>query len=106
MRRDGAQFASGNFHREIELAPLANLHDRRLGPAASGKKLRDKFDRLLRGGKADAHGRPLGEMLQPFERKREMRAALVVGDGVNFIHDHRFDTLFRISRLFSAVSRM
>ena len=31
------------------------------------------------------------ERIQPFERQRQVRAALVVGDGVDFIHDHRLD---------------
>ena len=29
-----------------------------------------------------------GESVEAFERKREMRAALVVGDGVDFVDDH------------------
>ena len=53
--------------------------------------MRDQLDRLLRGGKADAHRRPVGKRVEPFERKRQMRAALVVGDGVDFVHDHRLD---------------
>ncbi len=48
----------------------------------------DQFDRLLRGRKADSGERLRGERFEAFERKREMRAALVVGDGVDFVHDH------------------
>ena len=75
------------------------------GRSLPGEELRDRLDRLLRGGKADAHRRALEQRFQAFERKRQMRAALVVGDGVNFVHDHRFDVR-SIARLFSAVSRM
>jgi hypothetical protein len=37
----------------------------------------------------DAHQRVPGERLQPFEGKRQMCAALVARDCVNFVHDHR-----------------
>ena len=50
----------------------------------------DFFDRLLRGRQSDARG-PIRKQVQPFERKRKMRAALVVGDGVNLVDDHRLD---------------
>ncbi len=89
VRRHRPKLARGNFDSEIEFASLCDLHDRRRGPSVSGEKLRDQFDWLLRGGKADAR-RPRGcERFEPFERQREMRAALVVRDGVNFVDDHR-----------------
>jgi hypothetical protein len=48
----------------------------------------DFFDGLLRRREADAHGRARGERFQPLQRKGEMDAALVVGHGVNFVHNH------------------
>ena len=59
------------------------------GRSLPARNCADQLDRLLRGGKADAHGRLRRQRFEPFERERQMRAALVVGDRVNFIHDHR-----------------
>ena len=67
---------------------MADVDDDRRGAVAAGKELRHQLDGLLRGGKADAHGRALEQGFEAFERKRQMRAALVVGDGVNFVHDY------------------
>ena len=58
------------------------------GRPLPGKKMRNVLNRLLRGRKPNAHRRPLGQRIQSFQRKRQMYAALVVGDGVNFIDDH------------------
>src|SRR5579862_6216596 len=91
MRRNRAKFASGNLNRQIEHALVADLHDHRIGTAAAGEKMRNQLDRFLRGREADAHGRPIGKSFEAFERKREMRAAFVVGDGVNFVDDNGFD---------------
>ncbi len=47
----------------------------------------------MSGGKTDAHRRParpplLHQRFQPFQRKRQVRAAFVVCHGVDFIHNH------------------
>ena len=66
----------------------------RLFPA---RKLRDQFNgRLLRSGKADTDRRTLKQSLKPLERKREMRAALVVRYGMDLIHDDCLDRCRRI----------
>ena len=70
---------------------MADLHDHGIGPAASRKEMRDQFDRLLRGGQTDPDRRPIGERFQSFQRKRQVRSPLVIRDGMDFIHDHRFD---------------
>ena len=49
---------------------------------------RDLIERTLRGGQADALGRLLGELVQPFERQREVRAALGGRQGVDLVDDH------------------
>ena len=61
------------------------------GRAAATQKMRDEFDRFLRGGKTDARQRFAGQMVEAFEREREMGAAFVVGHGVDFVHDDGFD---------------
>ena len=87
---------------------MADVDDHGIGPRhllGAAKKWATLFDRLLRRGKADAHGRAMSQRFQPFERQREMRAALVVGHGVDFVHDHGLDIAQDRAAL-SAVSRM
>ncbi len=88
---DRAEFALGDFDRDVQAAAVTGIDDYGVRPAIAGKKVRDGLDRLLRGGKADADGRMLEQGFEPLERKRQMRAAFIVGDGVDFIHDHGFD---------------
>jgi hypothetical protein len=37
--------------------------------------------------------RPLGECLESFQRKRQVRPAFVLSDGMDFVHDHRLGRL-------------
>ena len=53
--------------------------------------MRDFFNRLLRRGQTNAHRRLVSQRFQTFQRQRQMRSALVVGDGVNFIDNHRLN---------------
>ena len=91
IRSNRAEFARRHFDGEIDVPALRHFDDHRSGAIAAHQKLSDQLDRLLRGGKADAHGRLRRQRFEPFERERKMRAALVVGDGVNFVHDDRLD---------------
>ena len=49
----------------------------------------DLLDRLLRRREADALQPAAGERVEPLEREREVRAALVAGDGVDLVDDDR-----------------
>ncbi len=49
------------------------------------------LDPRLRGRKADALERLLDQTLEPFDRKREMRAALRARDRVHLVDDQRVD---------------
>ena len=51
------------------------------------EKSGDLLDRLLRRRQPHAHQAAAGERLQALERQRQMRAALVAGDRMNFIDD-------------------
>ena len=78
---------------------MADIHDRTgAGGPLPVRKSRDLLDRLLRGRKPMRNGW-FAEQLQPLERKRQVRAALVVGDGVNFVHDHRLDIAQNLAAL-------
>src|ERR1022692_4653370 len=48
------------------------------------------LNRLLCGREPDA-GWPVRQQVKPLEREREVCAALVIGDGVNLIHDYGLD---------------
>ena len=48
-------------------AAVAGIHDHGRRPVVPGEKLRDRFDGLLRGGKADAHRRAREQSFQAFE---------------------------------------
>ena len=96
VRRDRAQFGRWNLDCKIERALVANVDDygsgaRILRIGVAGKKTRDVFDRLLRRRQPDAHGRALGQRFQSLQRQREVHAALVIGHGVDFVHDYGFD---------------
>jgi hypothetical protein len=49
-----AKLATGNLDRNIELAPMAYLHNDRIGPIRTSQKMRHEFDGLLGSGKANA----------------------------------------------------
>jgi hypothetical protein len=70
---------------------MPNVDDHRIGAATPREKVRDFFNRLLRGGKSDPHRRFVSQSLEAFERQRQMRSALVICDGVDLINDYRFN---------------
>ena len=57
----------------------------------AGQKIGYQFDGLLRGRKANAWEALACQMVESLERERQVRAALVVGDRVDFVHDDGFD---------------
>src|SRR5262249_58096287 len=77
-----------NFNAEIKLALMTDVDDDWVSTAAASKEVRDCFDRFLGCGKTNSHRRLRGEFLQALQRKRQVRATLVVSYCVDFIHDH------------------
>ena len=77
------------LEREIALARVAFVDDRagRIGNAR--EKAGQHVDRLRRRRNADARRRPLAERFEPFQRQRQMRAALVARERVDFVDDDR-----------------
>ena len=47
----------------------------------------NRFDRPLGRGKPDSLERPLGELLQAFQRQRQVRSAPCADDCVDFVDD-------------------
>src|SRR5919106_1044400 len=57
--------------------------------ARSHQQAGRRLDRLHRRREADTDGRTPGDGLEPLEREREVRAALVAGQGVDLVEDDR-----------------
>ncbi len=89
--RDRTQLVARHLDRERHLAPVSDVDDVR----GAAEEVRDFLDRphgrreadALRFRAAVAHD----QIVEPRERQREMRAALVARQRVDFIDDDRFD---------------
>ena len=87
---DGAKLGRRDLHRQVELAAMANVDDGRSRTSRAGQEMRDLLNRLLRRREPDARW-PVRQQVKPLQRERQVRAALVVGDGVDFVHDYGLD---------------
>ncbi|HEX8827322.1 MAG TPA: hypothetical protein VF778_04335, partial [Xanthobacteraceae bacterium] len=85
------KLAAGDFDSQIQFTPMADLYDVRRRLPCAGEKTAEEFDGFLRRGKTDARQPLTRQMVKAFERERQVRAALIVGDRVDFVDDDRFD---------------
>ena len=83
--RDGRERVARNFDGEIHGTPMPHVND----VCGRAEHATHFLDGLYCCGKSDALQPAAGECIQTRERERQMRAALIIGDGVNFIHDNR-----------------
>src|SRR6478736_842798 len=90
-----AKLLSGDLNRKVHGALVADVYYNRVRPVIPGEEVGHGFNRLLRGGKSDAH-RPLRfepaghrflKGVKPFKRERKVSAAFVVRYGVDFVDD-------------------
>ena len=79
--------AGGTSSARSRRADVTGIDDGAAHSMCAGQKLCDYFDRLLRCRESDPRQRAAGQSLQAFQRQRQMRAAFVARDGVNFIDD-------------------
>src|SRR5216684_7344029 len=91
IRGNRAKLAARNFDGDVHLALVADVYYGWCGAFGAGEEVSDHFDWLLRGGEANAREAFAGQMIEALERQREMSAALVVGDGMDFVDDHVLD---------------
>src|ERR1051326_2813742 len=82
---------SGNFDGKIESALMADINDDWIRAAIAGQEVGDIFNRLLGGRESYADRGLFRQSFQAFERKRQVRAALVIRNGMYLINDHGFD---------------
>ena len=100
VRCNGPQLAGGDFDSDVELARVFNVDDHRVRPVAPGQKTRNQLNRVLRGGEADPNGGTVSQSLQSLQGERQVRAALIVGDSVDLVHDYRLHGLQDFAALF------
>ena len=86
VRADGRQGRVRHLDREVEAAVMAGVDQGAIAPGAD-QQARRLLQRLLRRRQPDALQRPAGQRLEPLERQRQVRPALVAGDGVDLVHD-------------------
>ena len=83
----------GHLDREVQRPAMPAVDDRAAGRGVgvatrrADEQTGDLFDRLLRRRQPDALQRPPRERVEPLERQREVRAALVGGDRVDLVDD-------------------
>jgi hypothetical protein len=75
---------------------VADVNDLRQLPLAD-EEPSDPFDGALRRRETDARRPPVTQRLEPFQREREVGAALVAGDGVDLVDDHRLGGAQRLA---------
>src|SRR5882672_5054872 len=63
VARDWPEQRGWDFDREVKGALVADIYDHRIGPSISGEKVRDIFDRLLRGREPNADRRAMSQRL-------------------------------------------
>ena len=95
--RDRTEKGRGYFDSEVKGALVTDVDDDRISTSITREKMRDIFNWFLGRRQADAKGWPIREMFEPFERKRKVRAAFVIGDGVDFVHDYGFNIAQNLS---------
>ena len=88
--RHRLQLAVGQLQAEVGVALMADVDHGGQGPVADQQPA-DGLDRALRGRQPDPHRAPVAEGFQPLEGEGQVGAALVAGDGVDLVDDHRLD---------------
>ncbi len=96
-RRQLAHVLERNDDLQVELFRNSRVDE--VDRSRAGDEAADLLERALRGRQADALERLLDQTLEPFDRKREMRAALRARDRVHLVDDQRVDAAQDISRL-------
>src|SRR5262245_21015296 len=92
---DRAELLVGRLNAQIERTAMAGVDDRAMRTAigrettGADQQARDFIDRLLRRREPDALQPAAGQRVETLHGKRQVRATLVGGDGVNLVDDQR-----------------
>ena len=95
---DRFELALGQFEREVEVALVARVDDRRQRPIPH-EQTRHGLDRSLRRGQADPARPTVAQHFETFQREREVRTPLVACDGVDLVDDHGVDRAQHLAAL-------
>ncbi len=97
----GTHVLDGDDDRHLHLLAHAGVDDVdrtwRVGRGIAPEKACRLLERALRGRQADPLRRPIGDLLQAFERHRQVGAALGGGHRVDLVDDHRLDAFERLA---------
>ena len=98
-RRRCAHVVDRHHDLDVELlahAGVDDLHRPRGVAQVAAEEACRLFQRALRGRQADPLRRAVGDLLEPFERERQVGAALGGGHGMDLVDDHGLDALQRL----------
>ena len=105
-----AELVAEHLDGQVHVAPLAHVDDlgQRPRPRRPAAAPRSRWAARWPRGRcaAGARRRADHQLLEPLERERQVRAALVAGHRVDLVHDHGAHVARASARLDSAVSRM
>ena len=102
VRHHRLQRRIGKLDGQIALTVVAGIDDGEGIVPRADEEPRHLLDRLLRRRHADPQRRVVAERCQPLQRQRQMRAALVAGQRMDLVHNHR---LHRLQHLAPACGR-
>src|SRR5262245_6672867 len=91
VRADGGQLCRRHFQGQVEIAGVADVDRRWRFRMLANQKRPDLINRLLSRRQPDPRRQSLAQGAQSFQRQRQVRSALVAGQGMNFIDDYRLD---------------
>ena len=107
VRADGREFRRRNDDFQVEGPRVSNVDNpaqplpgARSEGTDSREEIGNSLDRLLRCRQADPLQWFPDVFFQPLQRQRQMRAAFVSDERVNFVDDHRVDSLQRLAASF------
>ena len=87
VRSDSLQLGVGEVKSDVQVALVADVYYLARAVHAD-QQTGDDFQRPLGGGKADAGGRSIADVLQPFQAECQMAASFVASDCMYLIHDY------------------
>ncbi len=96
LRQRRHRAAERRHHVEANLAQPAAVDDR-AGALAAGQVGGDPLQRRHRRREPDPPQRHPGQLGQRLQQQRQLRAALVAGQRVDLVHDHRLDVAQRLA---------
>ena len=105
MRCDSFRLGFGEVKSDVQVALVADVYylTRTVHP---DQQTGDDFKRPLGGGKADASGRSMADVLQPFQAECQVAASFIASDSVDLIHDYGLGCAQHLTALFGCEQKV